>query len=189
MKTKILFIAIFSFVFIFSQAQPRKGTFEFGGSGYWMKQNSEGITYYKIYDFNSNVNYFIFNHLSLGGGIHFSGGKKIDENFDNKFHQIYFAPIIEGYVLNRERYGISIKAGFNIALADTGEKLDKRISSYMFGPKLSWNITHNLSTHIWVAYRNTKWGDNTLGFRATYPSDNLDVRWGFSYFLHRKGKE
>ena len=58
----------------------------------------------------------------------------------------------------------------------------------MFEPKTSWNNTQNLSTYLWIAFRKLDEFDNTNGFRAIVPSKNFDIRWAFSYYLHRREK-
>lgn len=187
MKTKSILTLSMLFFLQIIFAQPQKGTWSLGGSGYWNKISGDDELKYKIYEINSEINYFIFNHLVAGSNLTLQGEKNFTKVNDPNFHCLYFAPIVEAYILNRERYGISVKGTMNFIISTNWDKNDK-VPSYMFGPKASWNITPNLSTYLWFAYRKLDEFDNTVGYRSVVPSDNFDIRWGFSYFLHRKEK-
>lgn len=192
MKTKILLTILFAFFAIMIYSQPKKETWEIGASGYWMNMKKDGNSKLNIYEINSEANYYILRNLSVGGKLQFKGGKDFTRAFNPSFSQFNFAPIIDGYIINQNKFGISIKGALNIALANSGEDLENknRISSFQIGPKFSYYLTPNLSTFIWSAYRKMYHDfDSTTGFRIIGPSDNFDIRWGFSYFLQRKEKE
>ncbi|MCK5730087.1 MAG: hypothetical protein KAH68_03370 [Draconibacterium sp.] len=189
MKTKITLVFLFICIALISKAQPQKGTWEVGGSGYFNKsytKNKEAK--FKIPKINAEVNCFIFKHLSIGTIVTFQSDKNYDRESEPTIRELFIAPTIDAYLLNRDKFAISMKGALNFIVA-SNLTIETRIPSYMIGPKFSWNISPNLSTFIWPAYRRLEEFDNTIGFLSTVPSDNFDIRWGFSYFFHRKIKE
>lgn len=175
-----------------AKAQPEKGTWEIGGSGYWIKSNVRGELRYKSFELDIGSKYFIFNNVSLGGEINYIGYKDYSRVGSPKPYGFYFAPVLEAYFFNKEKFGISLKGKINFLVKSSSNwrvfDSSNEIPSYMFGPKVSWNITSNLSTYLWTAFRKIQDFDNTKGFSGVIPSDNFDIRWGFSYFLHSQKK-
>ena len=188
MKTKITLVFLSIFIVFLGKAQPKKGTWGIGGSGYRFKISQEKELQYKVYEINAEANYFLFKHLALGGNVTFKGSKDYTLANNDRFYGFYIAPSIEAYILNRKMFGLSVKGKINI-VASTSWTFNEGVYSYLFGPKLSWNITPNLNTYLWVAYRRLDEYTNMTCTKNTIPSDNFDIRWGFSYFLHRKEKE
>ncbi|MEZ5103415.1 MAG: hypothetical protein R2757_02885 [Draconibacterium sp.] len=189
MKTKTTFIFLFLCSTVLTYAQPQTGTWEIGGSGYRTKIYNNNELNYKITQINTEISYFPFKHLSFGGIFTYQKQKDFTKAFDPVFHNLFIAPTLEAYIINRKVFGVSVKGAINFSILSNFPPGDKTVSSYRFGPKTSWNITPNFCTFLWFAYRKLDWFDNTIGFRSTVPSDNFDIRWGFSYFLHRKEKE
>ncbi len=187
MKTKITLLFLFIFFVVISIAQPQKGTWQISGSGYWINSYSNKELKLKTLQINAETNYFIFKHLSVGSIITFQTDKDYDRELDPTIRELFIAPTIDAYLLNCNKYAVSIKGALNFIVA-SNLIVETRIPSFMIGPKFSWNITPNLSTFIWSAYRRLEEFDNTIGFHSTVPSDNFDIRWGFSYFFHRKVK-
>lgn len=187
MKTRIiLVITLLLCLYLTTVAQPQKGTVEIGGSGYYIssKGPEEGDKL-KLFDLSPEIQYFIFKNLSVGGALTIKGDKNYSLANNDTFYGIFLSPSIEGYVLNRRLFGLSLKARMNIA-ASTNYNINETVTSYSFGPKVLWNITPSLSTYIWLAYRKLKDFDDTRESQWIIPSDNFDVRWGFSYYLQRK---
>jgi hypothetical protein len=185
MKTKTILLLLFICIVLTTKAQPQKGTWEIGGSGLWSKNLKENEVQYKVYNLELSANYFIFKYLSLGGSLAFKGYQERTDTNNAWLNTGYFKPNIEAYLINRKIFGISIKTALDINLY--GDNKENSVSSFSFGPKFSWNITPNLSTNLWFAYRKLKNFDTT-NIPTVVPSDNFDIRWGFSYYLHRKTK-
>jgi hypothetical protein len=188
MKTKTTVSLLFIFIVLNISAQPQKGSWEIGGSGYWTKIYNNKELNNKITEINAEVAYFPYKFLSVGGILTYQKDKDYMQAFDPVYHNFFIAPTLDAYILNRKMYGISIKGALNFAVISDLSPGDKAVPSFMFGPKASWNITPNLSTYLWIAYRKLDEFDNTNGFRAIVPSKNFDIRWAFSYYLHRREK-
>lgn len=124
----------------------------------------------------------------MGGNLNLTGGKDFDY-LGAKHHKLYFAPTIEYFALNKPKYGLSLKGAVNIRISRNSQDFDEDISAYMLGPKFSFNITPNISTYLWYAYRRLDDFDHTSGHRILIPSNNMDLRWGFSFYLNRKEKQ
>lgn len=188
METKTSFFLFFLCTSLIAISQPKKGTWEIGGSGYWTKAHNEKVLKLKTYEINSEANYFLLKHLALGGYLTFQGEKDYTKVNAPRFHGLHVAPTLETYLLNHKIVGISIKGSINF-LVSTNWDLKEKVSSYNLGPKVSLNITPTLSMYLWATYRKLNDFDYTGGFKSIAPSDNFDIRWGFSYYLHRKEKE
>jgi len=188
MKTKTIFTILLICIVLTTFSQPKKGTLEVGGSGYWTKIYNNNELFNKIAQINAEISYFPFKYLCFGGIVIYQKDKNFAQAFDPVYRNLFFAPTLEAYIINRKVYGISLKGAINFAILSDFPPSDKTVPSYMFGPKASWNITQNLSTFLWFAYRKLDEFDNSAGFHSTVPSDNYDIRWGFSYYLHRKTK-
>jgi len=188
MKTKSTTFILFLFIVFSVQAQPEKGTWQIGGSGYRTKIYNHKELNDKIMQINAETSYFLFKYLALGGRIVYQRDKNYTQAFDPVYRNLFVGPILDAYILNRKQYSISVKGTINFAIQRSLPPSGEVVSSYMFGPKIAWNITPNLSTFLWAAYRRLDGFDNTSGFTSVIPSDNFDIRWGFSYFLHRKKK-
>lgn len=188
MKTKSTAFILFLFIVFAAQAQPEKGTWQIGGSGNWIKTKNDGELKYKTYNLDAEVSYFVLKNLALGSDINLVGYKDYTKVNDPNIYGFYFAPALEAYVINHKTFGVSVKGSINFLVSSSKywAFTNKKMTSYMFGPKVAWNITSNLSTYLWAAYRKYDDFDMTKGFKNIIPSDNFDIRWGFSYFLHRK---
>ena len=188
MKTKKnSLLLLFMGILTVSIAQPRKGTWEIGGSGFWNKVYNEGELQFKAYNLDVGANYFIFNHLSIGAAISTKGLQNLTYVHKPWVKTGFFEPNLDIYIFNHDIFGISVKGSLDINF--WGEyNLGNKISSYSIGPKVSWNITPHFGTYLWVAYRRLEDIDSTYDDFFSIPSDNFDIRWGFSYYLHRKAK-
>lgn len=187
MKTKIAFLALFMGILTVSIAQPQKGTWEIGGSGFWNKTYNEGELQFKAYNLDIGANYFIFKHLSIGTAISTKGHQNLMYIHKPWVKTGFFVPNLDVYICNRNIFGISMKSSLDINFWGY-YNLGNTISSFTIGPKVSWNITPHLGTYFWIAYRRQVDYDSTYDDFASIPSDNFDIRWGFSYYLHRKVK-
>lgn len=185
MKTKFLILIAFIFLSFYSWSQPEKGSWSIGGSGYRIKIYDNKELFRKAFEINAEANYFIYRNFALGGSFIYKGNKDYSLANNDRFHGLFIAPTVEAYILNKEKYGISIKGTMNVVLS-TNWDIEKNITSYMFGPKVSWNITPFLSTFLWGTYKRLEEYDTTTNYTTRVPSDNFDIRWGFSYLLHKK---
>lgn len=190
MKTQITLFIAFSFCLsLITKAQPQKHTLELGGSGYYIRSKSSEGDKLKVFEIRPEVQYFLFKNFAIGGAVNIKGHKDYSLANNDLFYGIFLSPSIEGYLLNHKLFGLSVKGSMNIVVS-TNYDITKDVSSYSLGPKASLNITPSLSTYIWLAYRKLEDFDDTMGFTSKIPSDNFDIRWGFSYFLHpKKDKE
>lgn len=186
-KRFFLPFTLFLSLSLITKAQPQKGTLEIGGSGYYICSKGWEGEKLKSFSISPEIQYFVFKNFSFGGALILKGSKDYSLANSDWFHALFLSPSMEGFVLNRASFGLSMKGSINI-VASTNYNIYKVISSYSLGPKFLWNITPNLSTYIWLAYRKLQDFDETSGHHAKIPSDNFDVRWGFSYYLHRKKK-
>ncbi|WP_167605185.1 outer membrane beta-barrel protein [Maribellus sediminis] len=184
MKHKLFTILILCLISIQTFAQPDRGSFELGGSGNYSSVNSTDEKKIKTFLLNTHVSYFIFKHFSAGFKVSYIGYKE-----SNTINNLTAGPTLEAYLLNRNNFGISVKTGVNFVLKNNMYPQSKDYASFIIGPKVAWNITQNLSTFLWLSYRNSENADDFTQIGSTFPSDNFDVRWGFSYYLHRKGTE
>jgi len=190
MKTKSTAFILFLFIVFAAQAQPEKGTWQIGGSGYRVKMKDSGEPVRNIYEYNAEGSYFILKNFSAGCELTYKGGKDTDSSVKNKYHGFFLSPTSELYLLREGKFTGSVKGlvKFNISGTGTFHK-SKAIQSYMFGPKVSWFIADNVSFYSWVAFRKLMDdSSNFPGWTAVIPSENYDVRFGFNIFLQRKKK-
>ena len=192
MKTKFNFILLLCIWSFSSLAQPQKGSLELGGTGYFTKvyRNYEDPELYRnTFSITAFSSYFLFKHLSVGTKFLYEGTKYFQEAYDPRYKHFIVGPTAEAYLLNKRVFGISIKSELNFAIKSDYSIDDKKLASFIIGPKASWNITPNLSTFLWFAYRDSKdWDYNRISGNLV-PSKDFDINWGFSYYLHRKQKE
>ncbi len=185
MNAKITLFLLLAGISCIISAQPRKGTWEINGSGSWGKVYNQGDLQFKTYELDAGLNYFVFKHLS--GGITISA-----EGYQDRVHKAFkvwsgsgfLVPTLDVFIINQKKYGMSVKVAADINI--WGDYLDNTVSSFTTGPKFSINITPNLNTFLWVAYRRAEDFDTNYNTVASIPSDNLDVKWGFGYYFHRK---
>lgn len=186
MKTKLILTVIIlhlcSFVIC---VQPLQGTIDLGGSGYFFSSKSKEGDKLKVYNIRPEFQYFLLKNFAVGSAITIKGSKDYSLANNDNYYGIFISPSIEGYIVNRRSFGLSVKGGLNI-VASTNYDISKSISSYSIGPKISWNLSPNITTFLWFSYRKLEDFDDTIGFTYQFPSDNFDVRWGFSYYLHNK---
>jgi hypothetical protein len=190
MKQKFAILSFIIFCIISSvSAQPQKKSWSIGGSGYWVKMRSHGENKLTRFDYSLNGQYFLFRHFALGAEIDYRGGRALDLAGKPRYHELYFSPVIEGYLINNKNFGISLKglASLNASIKSNFDP-EKLVSFYMFGPKLSYNITPNFSIYSWFTYRklSDEGTNNYPGRTVIFPSDNNDIRFGFSYYFHPK---
>lgn len=184
LNAKITFFLLLAGISIIISAQPRKGTWEINGSGSWGKVYNQGDLQFKTYELVAGMKYFVFKHLSAGISISAEGYQDRAEGFKVWLGSGFLVPNLDVFIINHKIYGISLKSAVDINI--WGDYLDNTISSFTIGPKFSLNITPNLNTFLWVAYRRAEDFDTNYNTVASIPSDNFDIRWGFSYYLHRK---
>ncbi len=191
MKTKFNFILLLCICSFSSLAQPQKGSFELGGTGYFNRvyDNLDNEHIRNTYSITAFSSYFLFKHLSVGAKFLYEGTKYFEEAYDPRYKHFIVGPSAEAYLLNKRIFGLSIKSELNFALKSDYAIDDKKLASFIIGPKASWNITPNLSTFLWFAYRDSKdWDYNKVSGNVV-PSKNFNINWGFSYYLHQKQKE
>lgn len=185
MKAKISIFLLLAGISCVISAQPRKGTWEINGSGSWGKVYNQGDLQFKTYELDAGMNYFVFNRLSSGISISAEGYQdRIEEVFKVWRGSGFLVPNLDIFIINHKIYGISLKSAVDINI--WGDYLDNTISSFTIGPKFFLNITPNLNTFLWVAYRRAEDFDTNYNTVASIPSDNFDIKWGFGYYLHRK---
>ncbi|HKL32508.1 MAG TPA: hypothetical protein VJ919_08245 [Tangfeifania sp.] len=190
MKQKFVLLSFIVFCLISSvSAQPKKNSWSIGGSGYWIKIKSNSGDYRSIYNLAVDGQYFIFRNFAVGTEVEYIGGRALDTPNKPRYHELYVSPTIEGYLFNRPKWGLSVKGLISLnASIKSSMDPDNLLSYYMFGPKVSYNITPNLSCYTWFAYRRLPDDitNNYPGRSVAYPSDNYDLRFGFTYYLHPK---
>ena len=188
MKTRISILSIFILFTFYSYAQPEKGSWGIGGTGYRIKIYDKGELLLKAFEIDAEASYFLHRNFALGGSIIYKGNKDYGLANNKRFHGLFVAPALEAFILNKEKYGISVKGTMNVVLSSNWD-IKKNITSYMFGPKISWNITPYLSTFLWGTYKRLEEYDTTINYTTRIPSSNFDIRWGFTYFLHPNKSE
>ncbi|QIA09462.1 hypothetical protein [Draconibacterium halophilum] len=188
MKTHLLFLILFFLISCIVSAQPQKGSIEFGGSGTYSKSYNNGEKRTSTFSVSAHSSYFVLPNLSVGAKVFYEKLKDSKVTYDPENSQFIVGPTIEAYLLNKEKFGVSIKSTANFALSSDYIFDDSKYTSFSVGPKGIWNISPNISTYLWFAYRDVKNRDDYTQNGSVFPSDNFDIRWGFSYYLHRKEK-
>ncbi|MCK3685787.1 hypothetical protein [Maribellus sp. YY47] len=186
MKTQIILLLVFCTLSFSSFAQPRKGSTELSGFGNFTKGKSESGDKTATFELNTSASYFVLRNLSAGLKIYYRGYKEYEFQSNPILDEFVIGPTIEAFIMNQEKIGISLKTSLNFTLGSDFAAQDNGYSSFIIGPKVAWNITPNLSTFLWFAYRDTKNSDDYTQNGSIIPSDNFDIRWGFSYYLHSK---
>ena len=181
MKQKFVLLSIIVYCLTISvSAQPKKDSWSIGGSGFWMKTKSRGEDKRTMFDFTAAGQYFILRNFAVGTEVEYAGGRRLDETFKPRYYDVFISPTLEGYIINRPQWGLSLKGLINLKVAHGTE-----VSFYKLGPKLSYNITPNLTLFSWYNYHKVRNITNSFpGWAVTYPSDNYDLRVGFTYYLH-----
>lgn len=188
MKTHLLLLIISCLLSFTISAQPQKGSIEFGGSGNFSKSYNNGEKRTSIISVSANGSYFVFRHLSIGAKVFYEKLNGLQLTNNPELSQFIVGPTIEAYLINKEKFGVSIKSTAGFALSSDYIFDDSKYTSFSVGPKAIWNISPNISTYLWFAYRDVKNRDDYTQNGSVFPSDNFDIRWGFSYYLHRKEK-
>lgn len=184
MIAKITLFLLLAGISCMISAQPRKGSWEVNGSGSFGNVYALGNLQFKPYEIDAGLNYFVLKHLSAGITFSAEGYQKRTDGFKAWLGSGFLVPNLDVFIINHKIYGISVKSAMDINI--WGDYLDNTISSFTIGPKFSLNITPNLNTFLWIAYRRAEDFDTNQNSVASIPSDNFDVKWGFGYYLHRK---